>query len=201
MTLRATNAQILPFDFTNLARTVATYIEEIIQLADSMRESTGRLNRNIRKGSLKAAANPTQTYVPPTPLSPVPFLNFSPLQNAAAQLQESARAYRKTLDFVVVEEMSSLLLAELNRLLMQAERLLTSGDGLPGRPWYTHLIYAPGLYTGYGVKTLPAVREAIEQRQWEQVDTQTNRTAAAIKSLAEQVARATQVLKRTADAG
>ena len=201
LTLRATNAQILPFDFTNLARTVATYIEEIIQLADSIRESTGRLNRNIRKGSLKAAANPTQTYVPPTPLSPVPFLNFSPLQNAAAQLQESARAYRKTLDFVVVEEMSSLLLAELNRLLMQAERLLTSGDGLPGRPWYTHLIYAPGLYTGYGVKTLPAVREAIEKRQWEQVDTQTNRTAAAIKSLAEQVARATQVLKRTADAG
>ncbi len=201
LTLRAANAGILPFDFTNLARTVATYIEEIIQLADSMRESTGRLNRNIREGSLKAAANPTQTYVPPNPLSPVPFLNFSPLQNAAVQLQESARAYTKTLDVVVLREISSPILDELNGLLMQSERLLTSGKGLPGRPWYTHLIYAPGLYTGYGVKTLPAVREAIEQRQWEEVDTQTKRTAATIKSLAKQIQRATEVLKRAARAG
>ena len=165
MALRAANAEVLPFDFTNLSRTVATYIEEIIQLADSMRESTGRLNQNIREGSLKAAANPTQTYVPPTPLGPVPFLNFSPLQNASAQLQESARAYRKTLDFVVLKNISSPIREELNRLLMQAERRLTSEKGLSGRPWYTHLIYAPGLYTGYGAKTLPAVREAIEQRQ------------------------------------
>ncbi len=201
LTLRAANAQILPFDFTNLARTVATYIEEIIQLADSMRESTGRLNQNIREGSLKAAANPSQTYVPPAPQSPVPFLNFSPLQNAAVQLQESARTYMKTLDSVSLEETSSPTQDDLNSLLMQAERLLTSRDGLPGRPWYTHLIYAPGLYTGYGVKTLPAVREAIEQRQWEEVDTQTGRTAAAIKSLAEQIQRATQVLMRANRAG
>ena len=180
---------------------MATYIEEIIQLADSMRESTARLNQNIRQGSLKAAANPAQTYVPPAPLSPVPFLNFSPLKNASAQLQESARVYRQTLDSVVRGQISNSIREELNRLLMQAERLLTSEDGLPGRPWYTHLIYAPGLYTGYGVKTLPAVREAIEQRQWEQVDTQTNRTAAAIKSLAEQIKRATQVLKRAASNG
>ncbi len=191
----------LPFDFTNLARTVATYIEETIQLADSMRESTDRLNQNIREGSLKAAANPSQTYIPPDPLSPVPFLNFSPLQNAAVQLQEAARAYRKTLDVVILGEIPSPTLDDLNGLLMQAERLLTSGKGLPGRPWYTHLIYAPGLYTGYGVKTLPAVREAIEQREWEEVDTQTKRTAAAIKSLAKQIQRATQVLKRAVRSG
>ncbi len=201
LTLRAANAEVLPFDFTNLARTVATYIEEIIQLADSMRESTARLNQNIRQGSLKAAANPAQTYVPPTPLSPVPFLNFSPLKNASAQLQESARVYRQTLDSVVPSRISNSIREELNRLLMQAERLLTSEDGLPGRPWYTHLIYAPGLYTGYGVKTLPAVREAIEQRRWDQVDTQTNRTAAAIKSLAEQIQRTTQVLQRAVSKG
>ena len=201
MTLRAANAEALPFDFTNLARTVATYVEEIIQLADSMRESTGRLNRNIREGNLKAAANPAQTYVPPAPLSPVPFLNFSPLQNAVAQLQESARLYRKTLDSVLSGQLSNSIREELNRLLMQTERLLTTEKGLPGLPWYTHLIYAPGLYTGYGAKTLPAVREAIEQRQWQEVDPQTNRTAAAIKSLAEQIARATQVLKRAGVTG
>ena len=201
LTLRAANAGVLPFDFTNLARTVATYIEEIIQLADSMRESTGRLNQNIWEGSLTAAANPARTYVLPDPLSPVPFLNLSPLQNAAVQLQESARTYRKTLDLVAIGEISSPILDDLNGLLMQAERLLTSGEGLPGRPWYTHLIYAPGLYTGYGVKTLPGVREAIEQREWEEVYTQTKRTAAAIKSLAKQIQRATQVLKRVARSG
>lgn len=126
LTLRAANAEVLPFDFTNLARTVATYVEEIIQLADSMRESTVRLNRNIREGNLKAAANPAQTYVPPAPLSPVPFLNFSPLQNAVAQLQESARLYRKTLDSVLSGQLSNSIREELNRLLMQTERLLTS---------------------------------------------------------------------------
>ena len=39
---------------------------------------------------------------------------------------------------------------------MQSERKLTSTRGLPGGPWYRHLLYAPGFYTGYGVKTMPA---------------------------------------------
>ena len=51
---------------------------------------------------------------------------------------------------------------KLNETLMQIERALTLPAGLPGRPWYIHELYAPGFYTGYGVKTLPAVREAIE---------------------------------------
>jgi N-acetylated-alpha-linked acidic dipeptidase len=53
---------------------------------------------------------------------------------------------------------------------MESERRLTSPDGLPGRPWFQHQIYAPGFYTGYDVKTLPAVREAIEQKKWKEAD-------------------------------
>jgi N-acetylated-alpha-linked acidic dipeptidase len=64
------------------------------------------------------------------------------------------------------------MLAEINGLLIQSERALTSDAGLPGRPWYKHQIYAPGAYTGYGVKTLPAVREAMEQENWKQAEQQ-----------------------------
>ncbi len=65
-------------------------------------------------------------------------------------------------------------------LLVQAERTLTSAKGLPRRPWFTHQIYAPGFYTGYGVKTLPGVREAIEERQWKEFEQQAAATAEAI---------------------
>jgi N-acetylated-alpha-linked acidic dipeptidase len=59
-----------------------------------------------------------------------------------------------------------------NEKLLRIERGLTLPDGLPGRPWFQHQIYAPGLYTGYGVKTLPGVREAIEQKHWKEADEQ-----------------------------
>src|SRR5437899_12300292 len=53
-------------------------------------------------------------------------------------------------------------LADINRRLVMAERDLIEPAGLPDRPWYRHVIYAPGLYTGYGVKTIPGVREAVD---------------------------------------
>ena len=64
--------------------------------------------------------------------------------------------------------------------LLQAERAMTSTDGLRGRPWYRHMLYAPGFYTGYGVKTMPGAREAIEQGTWTQVDGEIVRIAAAL---------------------
>ena len=71
-------------------------------------------------------------------------------------------------------------LESVNERLLQAERALTSNDGLKGRSWYKHMIYAPGFYTGYGVKTMPAVREAIEQGEWDNVDAEVARVAAAL---------------------
>ena len=78
-------------------------------------------------------------------------------------------------------------LRELNRLLFQSERQLTAKDGLPRRPWYRHQIYAPGFYTGYGVKTLPGVREAIEQKNWSEASAQAVVIAGAIDALTSQV--------------
>jgi N-acetylated-alpha-linked acidic dipeptidase len=71
-----------------------------------------------------------------------------------------------------------------NAKLIQAERTLISPDGLPGRPWFKHLIYAPGFYTGYGVKTLPGVREAIEQKKWNEVESEVARVARVLQQQA-----------------
>lgn len=79
---------------------------------------------------------------------------------------------------------------------MKSERALMRKDGLPGRPWYRHDIYAPGFYTGYGVKTLPSVREAIEQRRWTEVDAQVEAVAATIRNAAREIDRATSLLPK-----
>ncbi len=68
----------------------------------------------------------------------------------------------------------------MNERLIQAERALTSTEGLKNRPWYVHMLYAPGFYTGYGVKTIPGVREAIEQGQWQDADREITRAAEAL---------------------
>src|SRR5215831_1761658 len=67
--------------------------------------------------------------------------------------------------------------------LLHAEQQLLLPDGLPRRSWYMHSLYAPGFYTGYGVKTLPGVREAIEQRNWKEAQDEINLTAQAIQRL------------------
>jgi N-acetylated-alpha-linked acidic dipeptidase len=85
-------------------------------------------------------------------------------------------------------------LRRVDEVLMGMERTLTREEGLPRRPWYKHLVYAPGFYTGYAVKTLPAVREAIEERHWEDVNEQIEITAAALRRFSDQIERAGRVL-------
>jgi N-acetylated-alpha-linked acidic dipeptidase len=89
-------------------------------------------------------------------------------------------------------------LREANNKLILVERALTLKDGLPNRPWYEHQIYAPGFYTGYGVKTLPAVRESIEQKQWKEAETQIARVGKVLENAGEAIDSATAELKRAA---
>ena len=125
-------------------------------------------------------------------------MNFAPLQNATDALNRSADRYQKALDKVKENgelKISGDALKALNELLLQSERKLTSEDGLPGRPWFKHLIYAPGLYTGYGVKTVPGVREAIEVGRWKEADEQIVKAAAALDAEAKLVDSAAQQLE------
>jgi N-acetylated-alpha-linked acidic dipeptidase len=109
---------------------------------------------------------------PPVEAVP-PYLNFAPLDNAIVALGRSATEYRKALEKINSNggsAMTAASLTDVNKLLIKSERKLTTAEGLPNRPWFKHQIYAPGFYTGYAAKTMPAVREAIEQKQWKEAD-------------------------------
>lgn len=169
LSLRLANADVLPFDFQHFTTTVSGYADEVMKLLDRQRSETDRENRLIREGLYQAAADPTKTFVVPEPKPAVPYLNFAPLQNALDQLKKSAAAYEVARKKAEPNEQE---IAGLNQHLRQLERKLTRDHGLPRRPWYKHHIYAPGFYTGYGVKTLPGVREAIEQRDYDEAQEQ-----------------------------
>jgi N-acetylated-alpha-linked acidic dipeptidase len=195
--LRLANADVLPLSFNNLSNTVEKYVKEVMKLTDDMREATVQKNLQITEHTLEVVADPTLTYVVPKVEAPVPNLNFAPLQTSLTKLKESARAY----DAAMAEAASAgrTLSPEaqksLDAALIQTERAMTRDQGLPRRPWFKHQIYAPGFYTGYGVKTLPGVREAIEQRNWKEAGEQVSIIAETIDHLAAEIDRATNIVK------
>ncbi|MCW5957701.1 MAG: M28 family peptidase [Pyrinomonadaceae bacterium] len=189
-TLRLANADTLPFEFTNLAETVSGYAAEVTRLADAMRDETKAMNQIIANGMLKAVQDPKETYVMPAAKENVPFLNFAPLQNAVAKLTESARVFQVASKG---KQINAAKQAELDRLLYLSERSLTRDQGLPRRDWFRHQIYAPGFYTGYGVKTLPGIREAIEQRNWTEAEEQIRLAAATIEKFAAEIDKAAAI--------
>jgi N-acetylated-alpha-linked acidic dipeptidase len=172
-TMRLADADLLPFEFNNFADTVQTYAKELKTLAQKMRDDITERNRQIDEGVFTATNDPKKPLIaPPTEVVP-PYLNFAPFDNAVDQLNHSAADYKKALDHANADggsRLASASLAEVNRLLIESEHKLTTPEGLPNRPWYKHQLYAPGFYTGYAVKTVPAVREAIELKQWKQAD-------------------------------
>jgi len=185
-TLRLANADTLPFEYSNFADTVGGYANEVMRLADTMRDETISSNHILANGMLKAVQDPTETFVLPKEKAPVPFLNFAPLQNAISRLNESAKRYHSGKGI----RLSSARQAELDRMLYGAERSLTRAEGLPRRDWFRHQIYAPGFYTGYGVKTLPGIREAIEQRDWKEATEQIEVAARTIERFAAEIDKA-----------
>ncbi len=191
--LRLANADLLPWDFSNFSETLARYVKELESLTEDMRGKTQEKNRLLQDKAFAAVYDPTLPYVLPKAEAPVPYLNFAPLDNAMARLQESARRYQAAMK-PIREGKSSLPLEQrkaLDLILMKTERAMTSEAGLPQRPWYKHQIYAPGFYTGYRAKTLSGVREAIEERQWFEADHQIELAAQMIKRVAAEIDRAT----------
>jgi N-acetylated-alpha-linked acidic dipeptidase len=167
--LRFADADLLPYDFINFADTVRRYVDEVQKLWKSKSDEIRERNKEIAEGLFGATTDPHKTLVPPPAEAEPPFLNFAPLENGLVALTRSAERYDKAVQKAALDKAA---LQPVNEKLIQIERGLTLPDGLPGRPWFQHQIYAPGLYTGYGVKTLPAVREAIDQKQWKEADAQ-----------------------------
>ena len=171
--MRLADADVLPFDFGDFADTVQTYLKELKALAQKSQDEIRERNREIEEGVFQATDDPKRPLVPPSTEAVPPHLNFAPLENAVDKLARSAAEYRKAFDHASTNggaALASASLAEVNKLLIESERKLTNAEGLPNRPWFKHQLYAPGFYTGYAVKTVPAVREAIEQKRWSQAD-------------------------------
>jgi N-acetylated-alpha-linked acidic dipeptidase len=171
--MRLADAELLPFDFSDFADTMQTYVKELKTLSQKMQDDIRERNREIEEGVFKATDDPRKPLVPPPAETVPPHLNFAPLENATEEVTRSAAEYRKAFEQANANggaRLAAASLAEVNQLLIQSERKLTTSEGLPNRPWFKHQLYAPGFYTGYAVKTMPAVREAIEQKQWKQAD-------------------------------
>lgn len=194
--IRLADSEVLPFEFMNFSDTVSKYAREVVKLADDMRDETEELNRRLKDKTFDAVADPKEVFIAPKPKEAVPFLNFAPLHNAVAAVQHSAKNY----DFATnsLSTNGKTIAGEkqkaLNAILLNLERALTNSAGLPRRPWFKHQIYAPGFYTGYGVKTLPAVREAIEQRNWTEANAQIIVVAQILERFASEIERATAIL-------
>ena len=173
--MRLADADLLPYDFSGLADTIHKYTDELQKLLKKKQDEIAEQNKELEEGELVANADPHKPYVPPGFEEAPPHLNFAPLLNASDALTRSAEHYQKALDAATRGgglTLGKASIESLNPKLIQSERKLTSADGLPRRPWYKQIIYAPGFYTGYAVKTIPGVREAIEQKKWKEADQQ-----------------------------
>lgn len=195
--LRLANAEILPVDFTSFQKTVAEYTTELKTLLDNMRAETDAENKMISDKLFDLAKDPKKTYAAPKPKETVPFLNFSSLENALVQLKTSADEYQKL--YSKGTQLSAEKQKELNTILFKAERSLLQEKGLPRRSWYKHQVYAPGFYTGYGVKTLPGIREAIEQRYWNEAQENIEIVAKTFGEYTVQIKHIIDLLKTIAD--
>jgi N-acetylated-alpha-linked acidic dipeptidase len=182
--MRMADADVLPYEFTDLADTMQKYNKDLQKLLENKQEEAHEREMELKEGAFHAALDPRNPTVAPPPEDIPPHLNFAPLENALEVLTKSADRYKTAFNKTEAAGFpgSDKQLAALNQKLMQSERHLTDPAGLPRRPWYKHMIYAPGVYSGYSPKTMPGIREAIEQRRWQEADTEIARVAKVLES-------------------
>jgi N-acetylated-alpha-linked acidic dipeptidase len=191
--VRMADADLLPFQFSDFADDVKMYVREVEKFADKQREEIQETNQKLAEGMYEATADPRYTWVTPKKEEVPPHLNFAPLDNAVESLERSSAEYQKALDRVSANggaALASASLKEVNEMLIQCEHKLTTPEGLPGRFWYKHELYAPGVYTGYAAKAIPAVREGLEQKNWKQAEESAARVAKVLESEAQHISAA-----------
>jgi len=198
--MRLADAEVLPFDFVDLADTVHKYTQELEKLIADKQEEIRERNQELEEGVFKATLDPRRPTVAPPREDVPPYLNFAPLENAGDALTRSAERYRQALSLrqAAFGEVPAGTLRELNERLIESERKLTREDGLPRRPWYKHLLEAPGVYTGYDPKTIPGVREGIEQKRYAEAEQEIVRVAKALEAESSLIESAAQILEQSA---
>jgi N-acetylated-alpha-linked acidic dipeptidase len=164
--LRLANADVLPFDYSILVKTIGEYVADVKTSLELKRSDDEMLNRLIKEKVYELAKDPTLGFAGPSPKQLVPYLDFSSIDNAMTLVRTSSEELKAAIEKAGSADAQKR--ARLNEILYQSEQKLLNPNGLPRRPWYKHMIYAPGFYTGYGVKTLPGIREGIEESNWKE---------------------------------
>jgi len=197
--LRTAGASVLPMRFNDFSDTFDRYVEELHKLVGDTRKDTEQQHQLLDKHAYALTSDPTRPLLPPERDSDVPDIKLAPLDDAARKLKKSAQAFeaaysqRASSDF----NLPAAQLQQINALMGQMEQSLTSANGLPERPWFKHMVYAPGMLTGYGVKTVPGVREAIEGRRWDEANQYAQVTAKTLDGYREQLDKLTALLKKS----
>jgi len=194
--MRLADSDVPPLDFTGLSDAVGRFVDELKKLDKTEITQIEWQNKEIQDGIFTATADPTKKFVPPAAEEVPQPLDFSPLDDALKNLKQSAEHYQSAFDKAQGgSAASSGSFQAVDRDLITTERDLLSEAGLPGRPWYKHQLYAPGIYTGYGVKTVPGVREAIEQKNWSQAAQEIGIVAGVLQKEADSINAAASALE------
>ncbi len=193
MVMRLADADTPVQRYGDFADTVSGYLDEVKRLAEAKRDEAAQRTRLLAAGAYRLADDPTVSRGDPAPLPASPKLDFGPMDRAVARLKASATAFDQTLS-TKGATLSSAQKKRLDAALMPLEQKLLRDKGLPFRPWYKNMIYAPGRFTGYGAKTLPGVREAIEERRFDDAATYIGLTAEALTDYAAGLDAATAVI-------
>lgn len=196
MMLRLADADVLFFDFQRLAAHLVNDLGELKQMADKMRQETEKQNRYVEEGIYRIAADPLEKRALPETQESVPAFDFSPLDSALERIKSHSDLFLRAWESFQrsAKTLSPKQKEELDKTIFQAERNLLRPEGLPRRPWFKNYLDAPGFYTGYGAKTLPGIREAIENRNWPEAEEQIRLTADVLERYAAGIEKAAAAL-------
>jgi N-acetylated-alpha-linked acidic dipeptidase len=198
--LRIANAELLPLQFGAFADYLDRKSAELHRMTDTKRSDAANLARLLDDKTFALATDPTRPVLPPAREAEVPALGFGVLEDAVLALRTAAHRYDAAYQRWLSGQ--SLLTPaqrqQLNALLRGMEQQLIAPQGLPGRDWYKHYVYAPGMLTGYGVKVLPAIREPIDSARWEDAASGIPVTARLLQNYALQLQQAAALLEAAA---